>query len=246
MGVRTLSPTATLDLWQAADGRPPVARALALAAVGGEEPGELELLPLGRRDARLLALHAALGGRAFDATAPCPACGELAEFSVEPDTLPSGEGDPGAVAPLELGGFSVAWRPLDSADAAAAAAAGDAAAAERELLTRCVVAGTGPEGEVAGPDLPGDVREALERALAESDPLAEVLVDVACPGCGAAFVADLDLAGFVWAELAARARSLLRDVDALARAYGWTEPEVLALGERRRVAYLELAREATA
>jgi hypothetical protein len=30
-------------------------------------------------------------------------------------------------------------------------------------------------------------------------------------------------------------------VDALARAYGWTETEVLALGDRRRAAYLELA-----
>jgi hypothetical protein len=246
MGARTLSPTATLDLWQAADGRPPVARALALASAGGEEPAELERLPLGRRDARLLALHAALGGRAFDATAPCPACDELAEFSVDPDALLAGDDAPAPFAPVELGGFSVAWRPLDSADVAAAAATGDAAAAERELLARCVVAATGPDGDVAGPDLPAEVREALERALAESDPLAEVLVDVACPACETDFVADLDLAGFVWAELAARARSLLRDVDALARAYGWTEPEVLALGERRRAAYLELAREATA
>jgi hypothetical protein len=244
--VRTLSPTATLDLWQAADRRPQVARALVLASAGGEEPDELERLPLGRRDARLIALHAALGGRAFDATAPCPGCGALAEFSVDPDALPSGEDEPGPFALLELGGFSVAWRPLDSADAAAAAATGDAAAAERELLARCVVAASGPDGEVAGPDLPEHVRGALEHALAEADPLAEVLVDVACPACGAAFAADLDLAGFVWAELAARARSLLRDVDALARTYGWTEPEVLALGERRRAAYLELAREATA
>jgi hypothetical protein len=32
-------------------------------------------------------------------------------------------------------------------------------------------------------------------------------------------------------------------VHVLARAYGWTESEVLALGERRRAAYLELAEE---
>jgi hypothetical protein len=240
MGVRTLSPTATLDLWQAADGRPPVERSLVLAAAGDADTEALERLPLGRRDARLLALHASLGGQTLEATAPCPACGELAEFSVDPDEL---EQEGGPVEPLETGVFLVSWRPPDSADAAAVSAAGDAAAAERALLARCVLSAIGPDGDVAGPDLPEEVREALDRAMAESDPLGEVLVDVACPACGTAFVADLDLAGFVWAELGAHARSLLRDVDALARAYGWTEPEVLALGERRRAAYLELARE---
>jgi hypothetical protein len=33
----------------------------------------------------------------------------------------------------------------------------------------------------------------------------------------------------------------MRDVDVLARAYGWTEAETLALGRFRRRAYIELA-----
>ena len=82
--------------------------------------------------------------------------------------------------------------------------------------------------------------------MAEADPLAEVLVDVVCPACAAQFVADLDIASFVWAEVRARAQRLLRDVDVLARAYGWTEPEVLALTDRRRDAYLALAEEGRA
>ena len=63
---------------------------------------------------------------------------------------------------------------------------------------------------------------------------------------GEQFVADLDLASFVWAEVRARAQRLLRDVDVLARAYGWTEPEVLELTDRRREAYLALAEEGSA
>ena len=98
---------------------------------------------------------------------------------------------------------------------------------------------TGPEGEVGGNELPADAREALARAMADADPLAEVLVDVSCPACGASFVTDLDIGAFVWVELRAHAHRLLREVDALARTYGWTEPEVLALDERRRAAYLD-------
>jgi len=45
---------------------------------------------------------------------------------------------------------------------------------------------------------------------------------------------------FFWAELAAEAKRLLREVDALARAYGWREADILALSSQRRHAYLEL------
>jgi len=114
------------------------------------------------------------------------------------------------------------------------------------LLDRCVTAASGPEGVLDASALPAEVREALARAMAESDPLAEVLVAVSCPACETAFAADLDLGAFVWAELHAQAQRLLREVDVLARAYGWTESEVLALDDRRRAAYLELAREARA
>jgi hypothetical protein len=230
MPMRDLSAAGTLDLWQAAEALAPVDRALALAAAAGDAaPDELARLPLGRRDARLVELHAAFAGPSLEATALCPSCGEPVEFALDVEALLGSEGRP--VEPLLVGGVTIEWRPPDSRDAAAAAAAGDASAAERVLLSRCVTARS----------LPPEARAAVAEAMAAADPLAEVLADLACPECGAKFVADLDLAGFVWAELRARAERVLRDVDLLARAYGWTEPEVLALGERRREAYLELA-----
>ena len=241
--MRQLEAVATLALWQAAEGRPPVQRALVLAAGDGEDPADVVHLPLGRRDARLLDLHAALGGRLLEATAECPACGEPAELSVDPADLAAVEDRAADPRPIEVDGVVVSWRPLDSDDLLAAAEVGDAASAERVLLSRCVLAAAGSDGEVAATELPGRVRDALERALLAADPLSEVLVGVACPACGTEFVVDLDVAGFVWAELRGRARELLRDVHVLARAYGWTESEVLALGERRRAAYLELAQE---
>ena len=219
-----LSATATLDLWQAVEERDPVERSLALAAASGRDLDELAALPIGQRDALLLELHA---GEALAATAECPACGEQAEFAIEAHELIARGRSAEEPVPVE----SVVWRSPDSRDVAAAAAADDAEAAERVLLERCAGAA----------DLPAEVRAAVVRAMAEADPLAEVLVDVSCPACGEGFVADVDVAGFVWAELQARARRLLREVDVLARAYGWTEAEVLALGDRRRGAYLEFA-----
>lgn len=249
MAMPDLSAAVVLDLWQAAERRSPVERALVLAGAADADEAsaeELAALPVGRRDAQILALHTALGGRALEATARCPGCGEQAEFAVDPGELVASVRNATPPSAVEADGFVVTWRPLDSRDVAAAAAAGHAAAAERVLLGRCLTAATGPDGDVDGALLPAHVRQALARAMAESDPLAEVLVDIACPGCGTQFAADLDVGGFVWAELQAHARRLLREVDVLARAYGWAEAEVLALDERRRAAYLELAQEGRA
>ena len=138
-----------------------------------------------------------------------------------------------ATAVLDLWQAAERRRPVERALALAAA--------ERVLLGRCVTSVTGPDGEQDATRLPAPARAAVARAMAEADPLAEVLADAACPACGVEFVADLDVAGFVWAELRTHARRLLREVDTLARAYGWTEAEVLSLDERRRAAYLELA-----
>ena len=223
--MRELSGAATLELWDAAHALRPVERAVVLACTDGEDVDDVAQLPLGRRDARLLAVHAAVAGPALEATASCPRCGEAAEFSLDVDELLARDAE---AVPAPDG-----WRSPNSRDLAAAADALDAAEAERVLLERCVGNGW----------LSGEARRAVVTAMAEADPLAEVLVDVVCPACEETFVADLDVAAFVWAEVRAAALRLLRDVDVLARAYGWTEAEVLALGDGRRQAYLDLVSE---
>jgi hypothetical protein len=241
-----LSAVATLDLWETGDELGPVERSLALAAAADPLSGgldELAQLPLGRRDARLLTLHESLAGGRLEATAACAACGEQAEFSVEVSELLAREPDSGQRPPVEEDGFVVHWRSPDSSDVSAAAATGDAADAEQVLLARCVTAATGPDGVLDAAALPESVRREVSRVMGDADPLAEVLVNVVCPACETEFVADLDVGTFVWAEVHARAQRLLHEVDVLARAYGWTEAEVLSLGDHRREAYLALADE---
>ena len=234
-----LEATRALDLWERAQPLAPIERAVELAAAAAPVAARdaVAALPLGQRDARLLALRDA----ALDATAGCPECGETIEFS--PDAAQLLELEPAAVVPLEIAGFSVRWRPPDSRDALAAAAAPGPAAAHRILLDRCVLAASGPAGAVAASELPAAVCDALDAAITAADPLAEILIALACPACGAAFGADLDVASFVWTELDATAHRLLGEIGELARAYGWTEPEVLALSDRRRGAYLRRLRE---
>jgi hypothetical protein len=50
-----------------------------------------------------------------------------------------------------------------------------------------------------------------------------------------------EIGTFLWTELAAQAKRLLREIAALARVFGWSEAEVLSLSATRRQIYLELA-----
>jgi hypothetical protein len=188
-----------------------------------------------------LAFHGRLVGTHMQATAVCEACGAVVEFTIglaglrglEPLGPTSGLFSHGAAGAT----CEVAWRVPTVDDLLAAISRPDAAAALRE---RCISASR-DNRSIDAAAVPG-LMERAETVMAAADPLAEVLVALECPECGQAFDADLDPVGFVWTEIESRARRMLLEVDELARAYGWTEPEVLALSETRRSAYLDMVR----
>ena len=76
----------------------------------------------------------------------------------------------------------------------------------------------------------------IEAALEALDPLAVVTLESTCPACGNPDVPVLDLLDCAWTVVEAHARRLLGEVHRLARAYGWREHDVLALGAARRAA----------
>lgn len=223
---------ALLDLWDHVEGLSPQQRALALAeAVAGEPLGNR---PVGRRDACLLALHEELSGPVLDAVVSCPGCAEETEFTLDTPVLRKSAEQVEARGDVAVGSRRVAWRVPTGDDLVDLEAIEDPEAAAAELLARCTA------GAEDGAPLTGDERAAVTAAIADADPLAEVLVELTCPGCDRPFVADVDVADFATRAVRDAARRLLEEVDALARAYGWTEPEVLALSDRRRAAYLRL------
>ncbi len=242
--MRPFTDAQLLELWESGIVQHPVDRALTfLLAL---EPGQTRLglaeLPLGQRDARLLEAYRLCFGARLEGIAACPACGAQLEFSVDTAGLAGGSpaaGEGGNI--LKSGDYSITFRPPNSLDLAAAAQAPDETSASRLLLTRCVLGARRGGRAVGAGDLPEAVAEALEERIAESDPQAELLFNLSCPACAHAWQESLDVPGFFWAQVAARARRLLVEVHTLAAAYGWSEGEILALGAQRRQAYLEMA-----
>ena len=71
---------------------------------------------------------------------------------------------------------------------------------------------------------------------------AALLVSLACTACGEKWEVAFDPSSFLAEELGAEARRAMAEVASLARAYGWSEREILAMSAARRQGYLELAR----
>lgn len=223
-----MTPQGLLDLWGRCAAASPRARARVLAAAADAADADaLARRPLGEHQAGLVRSWGMLLGTALEAIVNCPGCDALSEVEIAPDALPvRPAGSPPAVV---VDGRQHHPRLLTPDDLDAVAAL-DREEARRELARRALE-------EVEAPDEVAAVARALEQA----DPSASWWVELCCPECAQAWEEPLDLAAFLWDALDDAASRLLADVADLAAAFGWTEPDVLALPPARRAAYLELA-----
>ncbi|MFG1777785.1 hypothetical protein ACGFIG_15310 [Micromonospora sp. NPDC049048] len=223
-----------VSAWDHALGQPAPRRPLLL--LGREDA---DRLPVGEVAALLLTTARAWTGDRVEATLDCPACPERLEVDFAVADLLAAAPDRQEAGPA-TGTFTLRWRGHQltlrlptPADLQGAARAGDAAAAERWLLRACLLAADPP---LADPDA---TLPEVSAAMAARDPLGVVAVTLTCPGCGTTTEALLDVPGWAWQAADGRVRRLLGEVHRLARAYGWSEAEVLGLGPHRRAAYLE-------
>lgn len=224
---RPLTAEEVLTAWERGRALTPAARALALAALGtGEAEDALAGVPVGDLDARLLDARERTFGAWVEAVASCPECGADLELRFRvADVRAEPPGD-GALS-VTTGGRALRFRLPRAGDLVRLGGADP----RRALLDLCLIDGPAALGE-------DDVR-AVADAMALADPQADVRLAVTCDACAHAFEAPFDIGGYLWSEIEARALRLLGDIHALARAYGWSEREVLVLSDARRGFYLE-------
>lgn len=231
--MRPPSESELLSLWEQGLARHPIDRALLLCSWARPElPGErLAGLPLGVVNTALLRMRARLFGPRIELQVRCEQCGEQLAVGLVVEELLADADQGDDRGEVDVGAFR--FRVPDSRDMASVASELDAEAAALRLLERCCIAHPGTAVPALAAML-GDVEARLEAA----DPIADLRLAVSCEACGHAWNATLDAGALLWDEVRRHAEGLLGQVAALARAYGWTERDVLALSPRRRAAYL--------
>jgi hypothetical protein len=204
-------------------------------------------LVAGDREALLLQLRRLILGETLDSVLPCAECGEPMELELRVgDLLVDAYEAPGSHYELTIDAadppFVVRFRlpTVEDVRGAAASANADPDDARAQLLARCVSDAEGNPISDAG----AEARDAIEAAMAERDPQAEIELDLTCPSCATPFSIVFDTASFLLQELDARASALFEEVHALALHYHWSEREILAMSPNRRERYITLLADA--
>ncbi len=223
-----------LDLWETGLMMTPAARAVLLLQAAGH--ADVTDWPVGRRDGALLSTYCSSHGP-LAAVTECPACGASLDVTLDPHRLtepPATE----LVMRVEHDGYRVVARAPTTGDLAQLSAHAPLMDLRADLLERCVVEAEHHDVAISPRALPEAAVVAVETALEEADPGAELTLALSCADCRAEWTEILDPVWFAWSSIEASARMLATDVHTLAHAYGWREQEILELSPFRRHLYL--------
>jgi len=191
--------------------------ALVIAAACPElSQDEILDLPLGQAGQILLAVRRATIAGPISTSQPCQACGEPIALEFDPSEF---EAQPRSVSP---GPDAIALR---LGDLIAVEGEADPSQIKRRLVERI---------SPAMLDRLDDFSALLEAA----DPDADICCDTVCPACNESQELLFDPGVFLWEEISARVPRILREVAELARAYHWSERDILAMPGERRAFYL--------
>jgi hypothetical protein len=235
--MRALSGSDCLILWESGAGLHPLDQGLLLLGAALPDAPEADVAdwPLGKRNTALAQLRClSFGPRLLGSTA-CSRCHDQLEVEIDGQWL-AGEGSDRTRAseePIVVNGQS--FRLLTTRDLARAAQEADIRLGSVRLAESCCLE-DGQSTEWSDEDL-----DQIGKNLAMADPMAEIRLALRCPECENEWEEDLDIVSFLWCEIEARARRLLFEIHTLASAYGWTETDILALSDRRRALYFEMA-----
>lgn len=237
-----LSASQTIGLWERGSGQHPVDRALTLLAAACPDltPVQLAEFGIGRRDRCLLELREAIFGSTLDVNSACPRCAETVEFCLHTPDLKMNSAPGGDARKLEEAGIAICYRLLNHSDMAAAARSAGLDDARHVLLNRCVLEASREGVPVGSEELPEPLVSRLAARLAEADPQADLALDLHCADCDYTWEVQFDISSFLWTEIEVIAKRLLAEAHTLARTYGWSEADILAMTSARRRFYLEM------
>lgn len=241
--MRNLNAIEMLSVWEQCLNQSLLQKALIfLVAVFPEmHPETLATLTIGQRDRRLLQLRERLFGQQLLTTAVCPKCKERIEWqsSITDYLMPCDEeNETTAENEFEAEDYFFRFRLPNSLDLAAVIDCENTQTAQQLLLFRCLLQIEYSGSSCSVDQLPEPIIGKLNQQIEALDPQAVIRINLSCPECSHHWDVLFDIASFLWIEINDWAEHMLQTVHKLAKAYGWSEREVLNLSPVRRQLYL--------
>ena len=243
-GMQPVTPIELLNFWERSMDHTMIRRAvdsLCCASPGANEQ-EIAGLCIGERDARLLLLREWLFGQRLQNMAQCPFCSERIEWEMDIQDIQlqvPNFGIPPENYLLEAEEYSILFRLPNGNDLEAAMDAKKRTKPEN-LLTRLILDCKFKNEPCKMNDLPGKILEILDQRIEEMNPQADIRMGLRCANCEHQWEVQFDIVSYLWIEINGWARHILQDIGTLARAYGWSEQNILNMSAARRQIYLDM------
>jgi hypothetical protein len=243
--MKALSTSELFCIWEEGINEPLLQKTLRLLtkACSVSDDRETGRLSIGERDARLLQLREWMFGPRLRNMMNCPNCAETIEWETNTRDLQLQTVQPGLSVKtfhLEKDAFEVNFRLPDSHDMSKAISDAEYRADPTKLLSDCILDISANGKKYRADELPGSVFEALEQRMREEDPQADISIKINCPVCLHQWDARFDIVSYLWAEINNWAQRIMQEVYLLARAFGWSEKDILDMSARRRQLYIQM------
>jgi hypothetical protein len=241
--MRPLTSLELLNVWERGFSEKPARRALLLLAAASPEEcmDDLARISIGKRDDRLLTLRDWMFGSRLTCLAECVRCSAQLESTLTVEQIRArSDVETADTHQLTTSEFTLTFRVPNTMDVQAIENCADGVSAREKLLDRCVLETTRQGEAIARTQLPDDIVAELLSRMERADPQADIRVSLECPACRHRWESTFDIVSFLWKEIHAWATRLLREVDKLARVYGWRELDIVSMSPLRRRLYLEM------
>ena len=242
--MKRLSTKELLNIWETYMHYSVMERSLyLLSAIYETDVNTIARMSIGERDARLLKFREWLFGSRLINMAYCPNCSALVEWETN-------TGDISIQAELsetstrmfkmETDGFKINFRLPNSLDIMQTIADPTHIADTANLISGCILSITKDKKAHAADQLSQEIIEMINQRMSEEDAQADIKMVLSCPECKKQWEAPFEIMRYLWLEIDNWANHLLQEVAILARAFSWSEQEILNLSFNRRRMYLEM------
>lgn len=245
--MRPLTAPELLQIWENGLDQSIIERMLHLLSIACSIPDikVVAQLSIGERDAKLLQLREWLFGTRLINMTHCSKCAERVEWDMNTSDLylqmpqVSSQSD---VFYLEIQPFNIRFRLPNSEDMIRATGNRAYQSNPRQLLLECILEVKTNQGIFNAEELPGEVLETLTQQIEKESPQANITILLNCPACTHEWESVFDIVSYLWTEIDNWAKHLLQEIYILARAFGWSERDIVNMSARRRQLYLEMLR----
>jgi len=243
--MKVLTEKEILHIWEAGQNRPLWFRGMLILSQAFPElsKGQLADMSIGQRNYNLLKLRQRMVGATIDSLVHCCKCRAPMEFQMNVEGI-------FAITPkenynreysTEIEGTSLRFRALTSRDLAVIGENNSPETARSLLLKRCIIQAIQNGNSIDIGSISEEIVTELGNKMAETyDPHIEIRFVLECPTCKHTWSAVFDIVSFFWSEISTQAQRFLQETHVLARAYGWSEAEILSMNTARKHYYLEL------